>query len=120
MWTEARMGEHLQAEALHRQFLTKKQVLEVKSKQAVQETYGNAAKVVDEKTAALLFGQSEKYVEYNAQVFPMLVVLPSCLLCARQLGRLFLSVVACDQLLGIRQELPPLFVRAGMSVTSWR
>eukprot|EP00884_Botryococcus_braunii_P010448 jgi/Botrbrau1/19404/Bobra.0338s0031.1 len=60
-------GAPSQAEALHKQFLSKKQVLEVKSKEAVKEKYGNAAKVVDEKAAALLFGQSERYVEYNAQ-----------------------------------------------------
>jgi hypothetical protein len=57
----------VQAEALHRQFQVKKQVLEVKSKQSVQDKYGNAAKPVDEQAAALLLGQSERYVEYNAQ-----------------------------------------------------
>jgi Pre-mRNA splicing Prp18-interacting factor len=61
-------GAFWQAEALHKQFQAKKHVLEEKGKQAVQEKYGNAAKPVDEKAAALLFGQSERYVEYNAQV----------------------------------------------------
>lgn len=107
-------------------------MLEVKSKQAVQETYGNAAKVVDDKTAALLFGQSEKYVEYNAQVdifsmlffrlscllcgwqlgLPMLFLRLMCLLCACQLGKwLFLSAAGRNQLLGACNTCLSLLVR---------
>jgi len=55
-----------QAEALHRQFKSKKEVVEKQSKSAVMERYGNAARQPDGDEARLLLGQTEGYVEYNA------------------------------------------------------
>ena len=54
-----------QAEALFRQFKAKKEVLVGKSKESVAATYGSAAAPADE--AALLLGQTEDYVEYDAR-----------------------------------------------------
>ncbi|KAK9835182.1 hypothetical protein WJX81_004076 [Elliptochloris bilobata] len=54
-----------QAEALFRQFKAKKEVLVGKSKESVVATYGSAAQPADE--AALLLGQTEAYVEYDAR-----------------------------------------------------
>ena len=59
------MGERAQAEALFRQFKAKKEVLVGKSKESVAATYGSAAQPADE--AALLLGQTEAYVEYDAR-----------------------------------------------------
>ena len=56
----------MQAEALHRQFKAKKEVVERQSKSAVMDRYGNAAKQPDSDEARLLMGQTEGYVEYNA------------------------------------------------------
>lgn len=55
----------MQAEALFRQFKAKKEVLVGKSKESVVATYGSAARPADE--AALLLGQTEAYVEYDAR-----------------------------------------------------
>lgn len=56
----------MQAEALHRQFRAKKDVLENQTKKSVVEKYGNAAKAPDSEEQQLLLGQTEGYVEYNA------------------------------------------------------
>ena len=56
----------LQAEALHRQFKAKKDVLEKQSASSIMDRYGNAAKQPDSDEARLLLGQTEGYVEYNA------------------------------------------------------
>ena len=58
---------NLQAEALHRQFKAKKDAMEKQNKNAVMDKYGNAARVPDSDEARLLLGQTEGYVEYNAQ-----------------------------------------------------
>lgn len=55
-----------QAEALHRQFKTKKEALEKHSKGAIMAKYGNVAAEPDSDTLQLLMGQTEGYVEYNA------------------------------------------------------
>lgn len=54
----------LQAEALYQQFKAKKDKLAIKSKASVMETYGNAAEAAPDE--ALLLGQTERYVEYDA------------------------------------------------------
>lgn len=59
-------GFKMQAEALHRQFKAKKEVMERQSKSSIMDTYGNAAKQPDGDEARLLLGQTEGYVEYNA------------------------------------------------------
>ncbi len=56
----------MQAEALYRQFRTKKEVLQGKTKEQVMSKYGSAAKDPDEEVLAL--AQSEAYIEYNAEV----------------------------------------------------
>ncbi|KAK9817207.1 hypothetical protein WJX72_011073 [[Myrmecia] bisecta] len=53
-----------QAEALHHQFRAKKEKLQVKNKDNIMATYGNASEKVDDE--ALLLGQTEAYVEYDA------------------------------------------------------
>ncbi|KAK9822076.1 hypothetical protein WJX74_005415 [Apatococcus lobatus] len=53
-----------QAEAYHRSFKSRKELLEQKSKASVVEKYGNAAEAPD--SDALLLGQTEKYLEYDA------------------------------------------------------
>lgn len=54
-----------QAEALFQQFKAKKEVLVGKNKESVVATYGSAAQPADD--AALLLGQTEAYVEYDAR-----------------------------------------------------
>lgn len=54
-----------QAEALFQQFKAKKEVLVGKNKEDVVATYGSAAQPADD--AALLLGQTEAYVEYDAR-----------------------------------------------------
>jgi hypothetical protein len=56
----------LQAEALFRQFKGKKEMLQKQTKEQIMDKYGSAARAPDEEVLAL--GQSEAYVEYNAQV----------------------------------------------------
>ena len=41
--------------------------MEKQNKNAVMDKYGNAARVPDSDEARLLLGQTEGYVEYNAQ-----------------------------------------------------
>lgn len=53
-----------QAEAYHRSFKSRKELLEQKSKASVVEKYGNAAEAPGND--ALLLGQTEKYLEYDA------------------------------------------------------
>lgn len=55
----------MQAEALHRQFKAKKDVMEKQSKSSIMDRYGNAARQPDSDEARLLLGQTEGYVEYN-------------------------------------------------------
>ena len=61
-------GACLQAEALFQQFKSKKEALQGKSAASVVAKYGNAAAPASDE--ALLLGQSENYVEYNAQAGP--------------------------------------------------
>mmetsp|Transcript_8584 Transcript_8584/g.24666 ORF Transcript_8584/g.24666 Transcript_8584/m.24666 type:complete len:547 (-) Transcript_8584:75-1715(-) len=56
-------GVPSQAEALFKNFKEKKKVLDTKSKKSIEETYGNAAS--DAPEDMFLFGQTEKYVEYD-------------------------------------------------------
>ena len=64
-------GACLQAEALFQQFKSKKEALQGKSAASVVAKYGNAAAPPSDE--ALLLGQSENYVEYNAQAGPRLI-----------------------------------------------
>ena len=59
------LGRGAQAEALFQQFKAKKDVLVGKNKESVVAAYGSAAQPADE--AALLLGQTEAYVEYDAR-----------------------------------------------------
>ena len=54
-----------QAEALYQNFKSKKEKLTTNNKKAVVERYGNAA-AADKPDEALLLGQTESYVEYDA------------------------------------------------------
>ncbi len=54
-----------QAEALYKNFRAKKERLTSSNKKAVVERYGNAASS-DTPDEALLLGQTEAYVEYDA------------------------------------------------------
>lgn len=58
-------GSGAQAEALFRQYKAKKEVLVGKNKESVVATYGSASQPADD--AALLLGQTEAYVEYDAR-----------------------------------------------------
>ena len=63
----SRVSRLLQAEALHRAFKIKREQLAKQSKGSVKEKYGDAGLQPSSEEARLLLGQTEGYVEYNAQ-----------------------------------------------------